>query len=364
MAQGPDRRSVILGLAATGALPLTAFADTSSQTHFVACCRKGDGTFAAAVLDEDARLLFTEDLDARGHDSAFSPDGTKAVVFARRPGRFAIVLDLKAQRRVAAFEPPADRHFMGHGFFTRDGALLFASENDFDGERGVMGLYDVANGYRRIGEVETAGIGPHEVLLMRDQRTVAIANGGILTHPDFPRQKLNIPTMTPSLAYLDIASGEIVEQVSLPKDFHQLSIRHIAEDAQGRIWFGGQFEGSPLDGPPLAGFHARGQDIRFCDVDNADWQAFDNYVGSVAASADGERIAMSSPRGGVLYVWDSKTGGIVSRRSIADVCGLAPEHSGFLASDGAGIMHVDTGTARPFDALAWDNHIAALTRQG
>ena len=40
---------------------------------------------------------------------------------------------------------------------------------------------------------------------MSDGRTIAVANGGIATHPDFDRVKLNLATMEPSLVRLDAA---------------------------------------------------------------------------------------------------------------------------------------------------------------
>ncbi|MCB1477891.1 MAG: DUF1513 domain-containing protein [Rhodobiaceae bacterium] len=362
MRHGPDRRSVILGLAATGALPLTGFADTRQEAAFVSCCKMRDGHFAAAVLDVDAKLIFHENLDGRGHDSAISPDGAAAVVFARRPGRFALVLDLVRRQRQLAFSAPKDRHFQGHGFFSNDGRLLFATENDFGGERGVMGIYDVAADYRRVGEIDTGGIGPHEALLLSDGRTVAIANGGILTHPDFPRQKLNLDTMAPSLVYADLTSGDIVETVSLSPELHQLSIRHMAEDGRGRIWFGGQFEGARSETVPLAGWHERGRDIQLCGAADTVWQAMSNYIGSVAASADGRRIAMSSPRGNTVLIWDCASGRALEQRSIRDVCGLAPMSGAFLSSDGSGGLELDGAPLRAFDELSWDNHIAVLNR--
>lgn len=356
----PDRRSVILGLAATGALPLTGFADTRQEAAFLSCCKMRDGSFAAAVLDVDAKLIFHENLEGRGHDTAISADGGAAVVFARRPGRFALVLDLVRRQRVLAFSAPEDRHFQGHGFFSNDGRLLFATENDFDGERGVMGIYDVKLGYRRIGEIDTAGIGPHEALLLSDGRTVAIANGGILTHPDFPRQKLNLATMAPSLVYADLARGDIIESVSLSPELHQLSIRHMAEDGNGRIWFGGQFEGARDETVALAGWHERGRDIQLCSAPETLWQSMNNYVGSVAASSDGRRVAMSSPRGGTVLVWDCASGSVMEQRRIRDVCGLASRSGAFLSSDGTGGLELDGEPFKEFDDVAWDNHIAIV----
>ncbi|MBV6657419.1 MAG: DUF1513 domain-containing protein [Devosiaceae bacterium] len=76
-------------------------------------------------------------------------------------------------------------------------------------------------------------------LLLLDGHTTVVANGGIHTHPDYPRQKLYLPTMAPSLAYLDVETGDLVDQVSKPSELHQLFIRHLTQTAYGALWFGG-----------------------------------------------------------------------------------------------------------------------------
>ena len=177
-----------MGLAALAApallppalLPLAAFAPPSAASArrpaFVAGRRDGAG-HAAVVLDASGRTIFTEHLAARGHGAAVSPDGRRAVVFARRPGRFALVLDLERRMSTGRFAPPPGRHFYGHGLFSPDGRLVYATENDYEAERGVLGVYDTSAGHRRVGELDTHGIGPHEAVLMRDGRTIAVANG-------------------------------------------------------------------------------------------------------------------------------------------------------------------------------------------
>jgi len=247
----PSRRHVIAGLGAT-LLPVPA-GRASEQPRFVSACRTPSGRYAAAVLSEDGTVLHTEPLDDRGHDAAMRKDPPTAVVFARRPGKFALVIDLSRLRRVAVLAPPANRRFAGHGFFSADGRILYATENDFEGERGVVGLYDATDNYRRIGEFGTHGIGPHEALLMSDGRTIAVANGGILTHPDFPRMKLNLPTMAPSLALIDSRDGSLVARQTLAAGLHQLSIRHMAQVGPGRLWFGAQYEGPKTRTVPLVG---------------------------------------------------------------------------------------------------------------
>ena len=82
----------------------------------------------------------------------------------------------------------------------------------------MIGVYDATDGFRRIGEFPTHGVGPHELLLLDDGRTLAIANGGIETHPDFGRAKLNIATMKPSFVFVDRITGDLIEKHELPPD--------------------------------------------------------------------------------------------------------------------------------------------------
>ncbi|MBJ3774604.1 DUF1513 domain-containing protein [Acuticoccus mangrovi] len=354
-------------LAATGAgvlagwarMPLAA---ADGAPAFVSCCRKPDGAFAAVVLDGDGRILFTEELDARGHGAAVSPDAGKAVVFARRPGRFAVVLDLARRERVAAFAPPEDRRFAGHGFFQPDGKVLYATENDFDGERGMIGVYDATDGFRRIGEFPTHGIGPHEALLLSDGRTAAVANGGILTHPDFPRLDLNIPTMEPSLALIDIATGDLLENAVLDPRLHQLSIRHIAEAGDGSVWFGGQYEGPKTDRVPLVGSLHRDRGLTLVEADDDIYAGMNQYVGSVAVSRDGATVATTSPRGGCVVEWDVASLAPVRVRREADACGVAPRSVDFLVSTGSG--HILAGEEERAVALAFDNHLMRIVAEG
>ncbi len=353
-----DRRSLLLGLGASGVLSVTGFATAKSEPAFVACYGAPDGTFGAAVLDEDANILFTERLDARGHDAAISGDGRTAVVFARRPGRFAMVLDLIGRRRLRAFAPPENRHFYGHGFFSTDGRLLFATENDFENERGVLGVYDVSAGYARIGEIETGGIGPHEAILMSDGRTAIVANGGIVTHPDYPRQKLNLATMAPSICVIDINAGEVLETASLSAQFRQLSLRHMAEAGDGGIWFGGQYEGAESDHVPLVGCFNRDAGPVLVRASETLYRGMSQYIGSVAVSLDGTRIATTSPRGGQVIIWDAITREPIETHAIPDVCGVAPKGEGFALSDGQGGVHSQTTMID--HVVAWDNHLEAL----
>ena len=326
--------------------------------------RLSGGRFEAAVIDGEGRDRLVLPLQARGHSFAIDASRRRAVAFARAPGRFAIAFSLDGGTEPMAIAAAHGRHFYGHGVFTPDGRLMLAVENDYEAGEGVAGLYDASDGFRRIGEFRTGGVGPHEAVLMRDGRTLCVANGGILTHPDFDGMKLNLPAMESNLAYVDIASGAVVEKVGLARELHQLSMRHMALDAAGHVWFGCQYEGTPSDRPALVGRHRRGRDIELFPGLVETLRALDNYVGSVAVDASGDVLATSSPRGGLVAFWDTATGRCLGTRALADGCGVAPAGGArVLATSGRGaIVEVDPQAERVIVEAgggkpAWDNHL-------
>ncbi len=349
-----DRRTL---LASLGAAALTGAAPADGAPAFIAAARDRDG-FAGYLIDADGRILCRAPLPRRGHGAAVCRTAGLAVLFARRLGDFAVVFDLVARRVAGGFAPPADRKFYGHGCFSADGRLLYAAENDFDAGRGAIGVYDVQAGFKRIGEFDSGGIGPHQILLLPDGRTIAAANGGIATHPDLPRMKLNLADMRPNLAYVDVETGAVQEVAEARRDLRQLSIRHIAAAPDGSVWWGGQYEGPAGDLPPLVGMHRRGGEIEI--VGASDRPDMRNYVGSVAVRRDGARAATTCPRGGVMYIWDTRSLDLVERRAMADVCGVAAGRSGFVESDGLGRLHRDGAVIDTKADFAWDNHLTAI----
>ena len=352
-----DRRTFVAGLLAAGILPVQARA--SGHTAFVAALRDAEG-YAVAGIDARGVITFTERLPARGHGVLIARARNLAIVLARRPDRFGIAVDLDTGKTVASFEAPPGHHFYGHGFVLPGDRYFVATENDFEAERGVCGIYDMADGYRRVGAFETGGIGPHEAILLDDQLTVVAANGGIATHPDYPRMKLNLPTMQPALAYIDFVSGRVEEVVRPPEHLRMLSIRHAAQSGDGAVWWCGQYEGPAGDRVPLVGVHRRGEPLTTVDAPDEIYRNMNHYTGAVAADPGGRLIAVTSPRGGTLTLFDANTREVAGQRRLPDVCAVTVGGSGFVATTGAGWF----GTARKGLAvttpgIAWDNHIAA-----
>ncbi len=334
---------------------------------FAAACREASGNFAAITYDERCGVTHRVVLPARGHDLVQRPHAKECVVFARRPGTFAVAFTPDGSRPPIHFSSRPDRHFFGHGVFSADGRLLFTSENDYEEGRGLIGVRDASGGYRQIGEFASGGIEPHDVCLLSDGRTLVVANGGIETHPASERENLNIATMEPSLTYVDVQTGDLIEEHKLPQTLHKLSIRHLATARGDHVFFGCQYEGPVTEHPPLVGFHRRGSDLHLVEAPGDLYRPMKNYVGSVTADRNGDMVAATSPRGGLALVVDVGTRRVIGQRDLADVCGVAPRHAGagFLLTSGAGDVGpwvpatASDGSLRHED-VSWDNHAILL----
>lgn len=360
-----DRRGFLAMAAALGLSPAIARAalpDAGGPLYLAA--RKRGGRDEAVLLDEAGRDRLVVPMPARGHSFAIDAAAHRAVVFGRQPGFFALGFSL-AGGEPAALSLPEDRHFFGHGAYVQGGRLLAATENDFEAGRGVLGLYDATpgGGYRRVGEFDTGGIGPHEVVLMPDGKTLCVANGGILTHPDYGKLELNLDTMRPSLAYIDAATGDVLEKVELDPRLHRLSIRHLALAGDGAVWFGCQYMGPATDRPALVGRHRRGAALELFEGPAETLRNMRNYVGSVAVDTSGGIVATSSPIGGQVIYWDVSSGRCLGTTTLADGCGVAPAaDKGFLVSSGLGSMlrtdaaGLEQPVLPPSRELSWDNH--------
>lgn len=369
-----DRRRLLGLLAGTAVVtPTLAYGrDTlPGQPSALYLSSRGDGRggFFVSGFRTEGGGRFDLPLPGRGHAVAPRPGQAEAVVFARRPGSFALALDLRSGRLRHSIAAAPGRHFYGHGVFSADGRTLFTSENDYEAGTGVIGIRDAADGYRQIGEIPSHGIGPHDLRLLSDGRTLAVANGGVLTHPDSGRAKLNLPEMSPSLAYVEAASGRLLAEHRLPPALHRLSIRHLAVGPRDEVAIALQYEGPRSDLVPLVALHAGGGEIGLLTAPDRVLRRMRNYCGSAALDSGGEILGASCPRGGIVTFWQLRERRYLGAVELADGCGIAAaEASGaFLLTSGSGEVVLYRPAERSLEPIAtgfggrvqWDNHLTA-----
>jgi hypothetical protein len=172
--------------------------------------------------------------------------------------------------------------------------------------------------------------------------------------------------MTPSLAFLDIKTGDLRAQHMLPEEISMLSIHHIAASAAGEVWFGGQWQGGLESSPELIGRASADKPITIFEPAEPMGTALKGYIGSVALSRDGRVLAASAPRAGRVVYLDTETGAVRAETPIADGCGIAPLGEDLFAlSSGLGAWRVERPGEAPLsvatvDGTAFDNHLRLI----
>jgi hypothetical protein len=364
-----SRRHFLSSAALLPLLPLTRLraAENAQATRYLSACSDRQGKHFLAGLNARGELSFQTPLPGRAHAVTPHPNENYCMVVARRPGDFLLAVDSQSGKVLAKAAPTRHRHFYGHGVFEPSGQLFYASENAFDAGKGVIGVYDAADGWRRIGELASHGIGPHELLMTPDGDTLAVANGGIRTHPDTGRAKLNLASMAPSLAYIDRHSGALLEKASLAPALRRLSIRHLDLIDERRIAIAMQYQGGAADKVPLAALHVRGQPLRALELPESVRIRLRQYGGSVKADDSGQWLAASAPRGNRVCFWHLQKG-FIDAIEVADGCGLAAsaEPGEFIISSGDGEVLRYRCPARQLQRLdshagrRWDNHLSQV----
>ncbi len=342
------------------------------ETYFSARA-DGNGHNQIVAFDGGGDILLECALPARCHAIAVRPDGAQCVAVARRPGTFAVVIDLAKRAVAQELVATPGRTFAGHAVFSADGHQLLLTEDDAELEEGFVSVRDVDDAYRTMRSFRTHEIGPHELLWSADARTIAVANGGILINPETGRAPLNIDSMQPSLALIDAADGSLRHAVQLPAELHQLSIRHLAALSGRRLAFGMQYQGPLEDDVPLVGIRAPDGSVQLLEMPAEFGSRVRQYIGSVAADASGRWLAASAPRGNVVLFWDAEAGVFAGGIDIADGCGISRTSLAgeFLLTSGAGVVERVTCGAplrtqkMESAALAdgqWDNHVSFRRR--
>lgn len=362
----PQRRLLLKTLLALGVTPGAALAATApgDPERFVAAQDFRDGSHHLGWAGTSGAGSL--DTDFRGHGMAFDPRRpSRAVLFGRRPGFAAAVADLGQGRLTARFEPPPGRHFYGHGTFSADGRVLYASENDFERGRGVVGVYD-ARDFSRLDERPSHGIGPHE-LIARPDGLLLVANGGIRTHPEHGRRKLNLASMAPSLVLMDPVDGTVRERVP-PPDRH-MSLRHLAVGPDGGYAVAIQYQrraaGHERPVPLLATWRP-GSALRLAG-DRREHGRMRDYALSVIVHTERHWIAVTSPRGHRVSVWEWDGRRLLRAHELRGASGvtLTRDRRYFIVSTTGGELHAfDANTLEHDPArtishrrVLWDNHL-------
>ncbi|MEM7521591.1 MAG: DUF1513 domain-containing protein [Pseudomonadota bacterium] len=288
-------------------------------------------------------------LDFRAHGLAQSE--TTLIVFPRRPGNRFAVVDVASLAVRSVVTAPQDRHFYGHGAFTRDGQHLLVPENDLNTLSGGIGIYRVAPNMRRVGAIGLPGSGPHEIVRSPDRDLFFIAMGGLQTHPDYGRTPLNLDAFKSEVLMLDFARTEI-DSFGVWHEAAGISLRHMALDGAGALVVGGQVARG--DGVARAVLWRVSNGVPHM-VDLG--AALGGYVSSVAAF--GGRVQVTSKETGAVITLSGDE--VLSRTALegASATALGREVE---AASGFQVLRIGAHEVEADATFEFDNHGMMLRR--
>lgn len=309
----------------------------------------------------------------RGHGICQNPVKPQQVVMSgRSPGNQSLVLDLAENRITHRFQSKIHQHMQGHACFSQDGQHLFCTESNYKTGEGKISVWETGT-FTQVTEYKSHGIGPHELALMPDGKTLVIANGGLKKHPDSGRKVLNLNSMDSSLTYLNSLTGQLISQHRYTEPSASLRHLDVASDGTVAIAVQVQRKGSGHSKLiPLAVLHKpnHGELIPLHAPDKLTHKLKD-YMGSVRIHSEHRIAAFTSPRGNLAMFWDLDNHQLKAHHAFHNVCGLTldADKKHFILSSSAGkIRRLDSKTLIEnkdlrlnFPNQHWDNHMLTVS---
>ncbi len=367
------RRQLLTGLCGTLLMmsiprfPIRAAATTTTE-YWVAAQGDSPEDFGLGWVDAGQLAVRDTLTGFRGHAVLQHARRRQSVIFvSRRPGFRALEVDLSSGDIVGEFSSAPGHQLFGHGCFSRDGGVLYTTEGDINSGAGRVVVRD-GKSYAVLDKWPSHGVGPHDIRLLPDGKTLVVANGGILTQPESGREPLNLSTMCSSLCYIDATSGVLLDdyRVAEPK----ASIRHLDVAADGTVAFAIQLQRQAAGHKqtvPLAGVHRAGGELTLFSESVPVIARLRDYVGSVAICNHSRLAGFTSPRGNLAVFWNIDDNQLVGYHHLRDVCGIAvsPARRAFVVSNSFGeLRELDAMTLKErrerrtnFPGYHWDNHL-------
>jgi uncharacterized protein len=360
MRDGVSRRSVLLGAGAT-AIGLQAFGLGCARTttrkgtivgagRFVDT-RTGAMSFVLCLFDLDRGDSRTVDMTFFGHGLALHPlEPWRAVMFEKK-GLGACEMDLRAGRVLRPLTTPKGRAFYGHGAYSRDGALLYATENELDTGDGLVSVRD-ASSLRELGRFPTYGKSPHDCRLIDEGQTLAITNGGGTIEEG----------ALPSVTFVDVRSEKLEERLTF--ETPRINAGHLAL-SRGRDLV---TISAPRDGLPktaLGGVTIRLGSGPFSTMSEPA-AVIDRMVGESLSLCIDEStgvVGVTNPDGNVVTFWDLRERRFVKKLDLPAPRGIAQTLDGehLVLSYGAGTLTLlDRRLLTPIS----DRRVASSTLSG
>lgn len=337
-----------LPVAKAGSSVATTSFNSTSANLLAAWQVPGSGNYQVGVLQlnpAQPSLFKVEqaiDLPTRPH-GLMHMQGDEYLVVARRPGDWMLRWNIRTGETSRIWQ---EEGYQLNGHSILNGNVVYTTETDLLSGQGAIAVRE-KNTLNVLDVWPSHGHDPHEMLMLPqgglgiEEPFLLVANGGIQTHADMGRTKMNLNQMDSSVVALRPATGELLRKWVL--EDAQLSLRHMAWHPDGVAGIAIQAqhdsESDRNAAPILAMLSAQGLNLVPAS------RGAKGYGGDIAATPEGFVISCTKNNSAHAF---SLSGLLIHQETATAACALATE--------GGAVWLGHVLNSSPKSTLELDNH--------
>ena len=194
--------------------------DTGDKVFVFTQCNIDLVVAESGVSDTNTRLI--TDIGFLAHGVINHPKQAQRIAVFEKKGPGGCEIDLKENRITRRIKPSDGCEFYGHGAYSSDAKVLYATEYDKESYAGKMVLRDTDD-MKVIGEFLTHGEWPHDCQFIDDGKVVAITNGGGSIDGG----------AEPCVTYVSVPDGKLIERITF--DNPLINAGHLLVSSKGDL---------------------------------------------------------------------------------------------------------------------------------
>lgn len=273
------------------------------------------------------------------HGIVIDPNNPFRLMLFEKKGPGACEVDWRSGKMTRTLTPKPGCHFYGHGAFSTDGTLIYATETYLNNQAGTITVRD-AKTLSLLGEFPTYGENPHDCHLFANGEKMAITNAG----GNYGTDK------APAVTYVEVSSGRLLEKI--PLGHPRINSGHLLlTSAMDLVVVSAPRDGLPTSNPGGISMRPAGETLK--TINNPE-HIVNNMLGeslSVAVHEPSDTIAVTNPDADLITFWNLAKGEFITSLEIEKPRGvtLSLNNSHFVFSFGneASMMLVSTTNLKP-----------------
>ncbi len=257
-------------------------------------------------------------------------------------------------KRKIQIESPHEM-FVGHGAFSSDGKLFYASVASYDGSNGVglINVYELKSG-EKIKSFSSDGIEPHMIYWLDKDKKLLILNPGIGPDPaHLKNQKISNEEIFPSITLIDVETEKTLKKVDLKKE--GLCLGHLSSDDKGFCFLIGGAKSKDKGFLPKAVKLEPNFDLKSFSIDEKN---IPSPLLSPIVDPEGKIAAATAHTFNRVYFWDFQKGSLIKKIDFPSPTGLAITKDGshFVIASKEKISLIDRKTLKTNHQISLGNN--------